>query len=302
MPRLFPLTRALGLVAAAMVAVTCGGPQSGPGPDPPNQPVQNAAPVIQSITIAAASRTEVDTDVDVSAVVQDAETAIANLTFNWTANAGTFIGTGAAVKWRLPAGSTTTPVDVVIRLEVVERYASFSATGAPITAENRVSRDAAASFRVHDSRAEISKITVRFLVDLFGNSSVSPDAAVVDFWDGCGGKAAEREETRVNRNLFVILEASAQVQNITFRGADDADVVANCRWRDRVIANGSTGVSQGACLLTAVYRASRWWLCESSVDKTGLFTRTCDDGTSSCVPSGSSASYRYRRWRDLEVR
>jgi len=40
-------------------------------------------------------------------------------------------------------------------------------------------------------------------------------------------------------------------------------------------------------LLTAVYRASRWWLCESSVDKTGLFTRTCDDGTSSCVPSGS---------------
>ncbi|HEX5216980.1 MAG TPA: hypothetical protein VFV98_16070 [Vicinamibacterales bacterium] len=299
MRRRFSGWRAPSLFAAAMIAVTCGGPPS--TPDPPNQPVQNAAPVIQSITVAAASRTEVDTDVDVSAAVQDAETAIANLTFNWTANAGTFTGTGAAVKWRLPAGSTT-PVDVAIRLEVVERYASFSSTGAPITAENRVSRDAAASFRVHDSRAEISKITVRFLVDLFGNSAVSPEACLVDFWDGCGGKAAELGDIRVNRNLFVVLEASAQVQSITFRGPDDADVVATCRWRDRVIANGSTGVSQGPCLLTAVYRASRWWLCESTVDKTGLFTRTCDDGTSSCVPSGSSASYRYRRWRDLEVR
>ena len=68
---------------------------------------------------------------------------------------------------------------------------------------------------------------------------------------------------------------------------------------DQPMPGGDFG---STCLLTAVYRASRWWLCESSVDKTGLFTRTCDDGTSSCVPSGSSASYRYRRWRDLEVR
>ena len=298
MPRRFPGWRALALSAAVTAAVTCGGSSGPTPPDPPNQPVQNAAPVIQSITVAAASRTEADTDVDVSAVVQDAETAIANLTFNWTANAGTFTGTGAAVKWRLPAGSTSIPVDVVVRLEVVERYASFSPTGAPITAENRVARDASSSFRAHDSRAEISRITVRFLVDLFGNSAVSAEACVVDFWDGCGGKAAELADVRMNRDLFVILEASAQVQNITFRGADDADVVAACRWRDRVIANGSTGVSQGLCLLTAVYRAQRWWLCESSVDKTGLFTRTCDDGTSSCVPASSTASYRYRRWRD----
>ena len=293
----FPLCRGGWLFAAVIAAVTCGSP-SGPS-DPPNQPVQNAAPVIQSITVAAASRTEADTDVDVSAVVQDAETAIANLTFNWTANAGTFTGSGAAVKWRLPAGTTSVPVDVQIRLEVVERYASFDASGAAITAENRVARDAAATFRAHDSRAEISRITVRFLVDLFGNSAVSPEACLVDFWDGCGGKAAELGDIRVNRDLFVVLEASAQVQSITFRGADDADVVAACRWRDRVIANGSTGVSQGPCLLTAVYRAQRWWLCESTVDKTGLFTRTCDDGTSSCVPSGSTASYRYRRWREL---
>jgi len=296
-----PLTsrlRELGLIAAVMMAMTCGSTPSGPTPPDTPDPVQNAAPVIQSITIAAASRTEVDTDVDVSAAVQDAETAVANLTFNWTANAGTFIGSGAAVKWRLPAGSAPTPVDVLIRLEVVERYNTVSSTGATVTAEHRVTRDANAAFRVHDSRAEISNITVRFLVDLFGNSAVSPEACLVDFWDGCGGKAAELSDIRTNRQLFVVLEASAQVQNITFRGADDADVAAACRWRDRVIANGSTGVSQGLCLLTAVYRANRWWLCESSVDKTGLFTRTCDDGTSSCVPSASLNSYRYRSWRD----
>jgi len=287
--------RRVFLPIGLLLACACGGSSSGPGPTP-TVPVQNAAPVIQNLTAATPSgRTEADTDIDISTTVTDAETAVASLTLNWTASAGTITGTGSVVKWRLTSGTATTPVDVVIRLEVVERYANYTDAGTPITSEHRVTREI--SFRAFDSRSEISRIAVRFLRDLFGNSAVSPETAVADFWDGCGGKQAELEETRLNRQLFVILEASASVQSITFTGADDADVVAMCRWRDRVLRNGSTGVSQGACLLHAVFRQDRWWLCQSTVDRTGefsLFTRTCDDGTASCIPPSAVNSYRYR--------
>lgn len=243
----------------------------------------NTAPVIQSVTpTVPAGRLEPNTDVDVAAVVQDLETLPVNLTYNWTANVGTFTGTGASVKWRLPSGLITVPTTVVIKLEVVERYANYDAKGQAITSENRVTKDAQ-SFVVHDSVGEISAITVRFLRDLFGNSSVSPEACLVDFWDGCGGKNAELGDIKVNRQLFVILTAEASVESVTFKTQNSAGVVAFCRWRDRVIANGAEGVSQGPCLLTAVYENNRWWLCDSSVDH-GLFTRNCTDGTNSCIP------------------
>ena len=33
----------------------------------------------------------------------DAETPVSDLTFEWTADAGTFTGTGSSVKWKAPA-------------------------------------------------------------------------------------------------------------------------------------------------------------------------------------------------------
>ena len=42
-----------------------------------------------------------------TATVRDAETPVAQLKYEWKADAGTFTGEGASVKWRAPKGATT---------------------------------------------------------------------------------------------------------------------------------------------------------------------------------------------------
>jgi hypothetical protein len=266
-----------------MMSASCDKGPTNPSPPIINPPVQNASPVIVSLSVdVPLERLEVDRDVAVAADVRDAETASSALTYVWTASAGTIAGAGPTATWRLPKGSTTTPATVTIGLQVVERYANYDAAGQAITSENRVSATGA-PFVVHDSVAEISTIAVRFLKDLFGNSSVSPEACLVDFWDGCGGKAAELSDIKTNRQLFVVLSAEARIENVSFRNPNFADIAAFCRWHDRVIQNGATGVTQGGCVLTAVYQNDRWWLCDSSFNPEIGF-RVCDDGTKSCIP------------------
>ena len=126
------------------------------------------------------------------------------------------------------------------------------------------------SFRVHDSVAEISKMSVKFLVDDFGNSNVAPDACLVDFWDGCPGKGKELSDIKNNRANFLLLGATATVNSVTFNGDRTfADVTVACAFHDRHLPTGLEGTSSGNCLLTAVYQQNRWWLCDSS------FSGTC---------------------------
>lgn len=236
-------------------------PAATPTPTP-SQPVVNAPPVIQSITVGT-TRAEVGQDVTLTAAVADAETPVDKLSFVWTAPVGQFSGSGATVTWRLPQGAAATPVDVAATLQVVEQYQDVDSAGRPITRENRVSADAA-PIRVHDSPAEIATISIRFLVDYFGNSSVSPDTCLGDFSDNCRGKADERNDIEANRRNFVILSAAAHVDSIAFDSAmTSADVVAPCTFHDKRLDTGALGTSDGDCLLTAVYENRRWWLCES---------------------------------------
>jgi hypothetical protein len=243
----------------------CGGPPAGPTPPPPPPPppvVVNTAPVIRSIRVAA-SRVEVDQDVDVTAEVEDAETNPDQLTYEWTATAGTFTGSGRSVTWRLPKGATETPVNVTVSLVVVERYTEV-ANSLVLTRENRVTQSAA-PFRAHDSDAELRQISIEFLVYLFGNSSVTPPACLVDFSDSCQGKQAELQDIENNRRTFVILSAHATVASVSISGDRmSADVIAPCTFRDREIATGREATSTGDCYLTAVYERERWWLCSSS--------------------------------------
>jgi hypothetical protein len=224
--------------------------------------VVNTAPVIRSIRVAA-SRVEVDQDVDVTAEVEDAETNPDQLTYEWTATAGTFTGSGRSVTWRLPKGATETPVNVTVSLVVVERYTEV-ANSLVLTRENRVTQSAA-PFRAHDSDAELRQISIEFLVYLFGNSSVTPPACLVDFSDSCQGKQAELQDIENNRRTFVILSAHATVASVSISGDRmSADVIAPCTFRDREIATGREATSTGDCYLTAVYERERWWLCSSS--------------------------------------
>jgi hypothetical protein len=225
-------------------------------------------PVIKTMTVAV-SRAEVDQNVAVSAVVEEAEVPVGQLAFAWSANAGTFSGAGPNVTWRLPKGAATTPLDVVISLTVTERWVDAFADGS--TASHTLEATmATAPIRAHDSVAELTKMSVSFLVDKFGNSSVPPGACLVDFSDTCAkGKSDEMSDIVNNRATFVLLSAQAAVTSIGFNGnRTAAEVVAACTFRDRKISNGDLGMAQGDCLLTAIYEQGRWWLCTSNFNAT----------------------------------
>jgi hypothetical protein len=254
------------LVTTALGGWTaCGGSPAGPTPPPPPPPpppVVNNAPVIRSIRVAL-SRVEVDQEVEVTAEVEDAETNPDQLTYEWSATAGTFTGTGRTVRWWLPKGATETPVNVTVSLTVVERYTEV-VNSIVLTREQRITQSAA-PFRAHDSDAELRKISIEFLVHLFGNSTISPSACLVDFSDSCRGKQDELQDIEHNRKTFVILSAQATVASVSISSDRmSADVIAPCIFRDREIATGHEATSSGDCYLTAVYERDRWWLCSSS--------------------------------------
>jgi hypothetical protein len=220
--------------------------------------------VINSITLSPTTRTEVDSDVTVTASVTDAETPVSNLQFTWSAPIGQFTGSGPVVKWRVPKGSTTTPVDITIKLDVTETYTSYDATGKGFPATNKVSASAA-PIRVHDSVKEISTMAVHFLVDLFGNSGITPQACVVDFWDGCAGKNQELGEIVTNRQTRILISAQATVTKVVFDSdMTHAAVEAPCSFHDKDAVTGVPANPTGNCELTAQYHNGRWWLCVSS--------------------------------------
>jgi hypothetical protein len=269
-------------MAAAAGAGSCGAtaPATPTPPPPPIAPPPNAAPQIQSLTLSVA-RVEVDTDVDVTVVVSDAETAVDQLGYEWTASVGSFSGSGRAVKWRLPKGAVTTPVNATITVTVTEPYQALDGTTI-VTRQHRVPRESD-PVRVHDSPAEVSRMVLTFLVDYFGNSSVGPDACVVDFSDTCPGKEEERRDIETNRREFFIFSATASIGSISFNGAmTTSEVAAPCEFRDRHLSDGREGTSRGTCVLTAVYHDNRWWLC------TSRFLGTCG----SCIMGSRPMSMR----------
>src|SRR3982751_392510 len=109
MPSRFP-TRSW-LISSLLVAVvvwssacTDSKPPPSPTPTPPPPP-PNTEPVIVSLT-ASGPRVDADADVTLTAVVQDAETPLDQLTYQWSSTpiGGDFIGSGAQIHWRAPHG------------------------------------------------------------------------------------------------------------------------------------------------------------------------------------------------------
>lgn len=267
-------TRALSLAALALAIlgagsmVGCGSSPMSPGPvtSPPSTP-PNAPPVIESI-VASAVRAEVDTEVTVTATVRDAETPVAQLKFEWKADAGTFSGEGASVKWRAPKDAATA-ADYTIRLTVTETYGTPNASGG--TQQNVVNGTSPA-IRVHDSPKELGVLGMTFLAD-FANSSVSPSTCVRDFSDSCPGKLEEKGDIEWNREHVAILNSSLRLRNVRVApNGMTADMTVACSFTSRIVkceprdnkcAVGQVGTVAGDCLLTGVYEQQRWWLCDS---------------------------------------
>src|SRR3954470_9390695 len=196
----------LSTIAALVVATiayssACGGSTVSPTPTPQPPPTPNAEPVIVSLT-ASGPRVDADADLTLTAVVQDAETPLDQLTYQWSSTpiGGDFIGSGAQIRWRAPHGQTT-PALYSIKLTVVEKYVS---AGQP--AQHEVSK--AVDVHYNDSPAEVRRIGMRFLTELFPDFTVAPPAAVQDFTDSCPGKFAELSDVTNNRKEFHILSGA----------------------------------------------------------------------------------------------
>jgi hypothetical protein len=266
---------AAAVFAAALAAAQCGGnsPTAPTGPTgppvppiapppPPLPPPPNTAPTIGGITLSS-ERADVDQEITVTALVTDEETPVDQLAYEWTADGGSFNGTGREVRWRAPDRDTKSPAEYGLKLTVTERYEVRNEDESWETKEQTAS--ATATVRFNNNRKEVSDIAGEFITD-FANSNVSPQACVRNFSDRlCGrGKAEELQDIVNNRNRYVIVSSSWAITDIRFNDAKDAaDITARCEFVSTVRATGAREVARGTCLLTAVYDDWRWWLCDS---------------------------------------
>jgi hypothetical protein len=219
-------------------------------------PVTNTPPVIDSVTVDV-THVEAEDEVQLTAVVRDAETAVGQLTYTWAIapSRGTLVGSGAQVRWRAPKGATT-PDQYTFTLTVTERY-----TSAGVQKTNEVS--ASVQTRYNDSIPEISNLVTVFLND-FGNDSISPEQCVRDFSDSCSGKAAELQDVKDVRAQFINMGTTLGTPNVTLNNSRTfADVFVSCEFLSRSRTTGIVGTAKGTCILTAVYEGFRWWLCSS---------------------------------------
>ncbi|HYT66320.1 MAG TPA: PKD domain-containing protein [Vicinamibacterales bacterium] len=276
-------------IASAALFVACGG--STPGSPTPGgnggggggviTPPPNTPPVVKSI-VAADTRVEVGTPVTLTATVEDLETPVANLTYAWTADNGTFSGTGAMVTWT-PGAAAKTPGDFVLTLTVTEKYTSGSTE-----AENKAT--GTVTVHVNNSPKELQELSLRFLGD-FANSKISAEKCVSEFSDATSkcadGKKDELEDVRRNRHDYEMIGSTLRHTSLSITSSRmNATVHTFCSFTVKVISAdpldivcqggkcplGSQGTATGDCWTTNVYEQGRWWLCESHF--TGLPTLT----------------------------
>ena len=253
------------LTASLGATLSCGSSPMSPAPPPPTP---NAPPIIRGIEIEPA-RIELNEDVTVRATVEDAETPVESLIYEWSADGGTFTGEGASVTWRPPADAGT-PASFTLRLTVRERYGPPNATGGQ--AEHRVTGESP-PVRVHDSSRELREMSLRFL-ELFADSNRSPDECVEEFSDSCRGKQSEREDIEDNRRYYEIRSASFDFDDLEIEpDRMFARMFVDCEFRSRYrrcppedpsCVVGSVEEVRGVCRLTAIYENDRWWLCDSN--------------------------------------
>jgi len=210
---------------------------------------------------------EADEEVTLTAVVDDAETPVDQLAYEWSAKPvnGSFTGTGRQVKWKAPHLQSTPDV-YTLTLTVAENYTQNGQS-----LQNKAS--ASVDVRYNDSYREIRDIGMRFLTALFPDYSVSADQAVQDFSDSCIGKTWEHDDVANNRKNFHILSGTYDVSSIDLNADKTFGTTKGvCVFHDIPVATGKEEVVTGVCTLTSVYDNWKWYLCESSFEGTSVAT------------------------------
>jgi len=236
--------------------------------------VVSAAPAITAI-VAKGTRSNEPAQfadlaelIDITATVQDPDTPLDELKFEWSAEAGTFSGTGPVVKWLAPAAGPT-PLQVRITVAVSDP-------------SNRVEGSTIVS--LHDSVKEVGDMARRFLLDFSDSTIKDPDAVLRDFSRSArceGGRSAEKEDVEKNREHYQILDSSVGDASVTFQFAGrpcgalasppdgDACAAVPTRWRSLCLKTfdectaGDIGTIAGTDFVTAVFEQSQWRLCAS---------------------------------------
>jgi hypothetical protein len=268
--------RRAACILLALVMTGCGDGPTKPGPvvdPPPPPPVNNTAPTITSITVQGSRRNQpanfadLSETIAVTAAVTDAETAVEQLQYTWSATLGTFTGNGARVSWVAPAAAAT-PASVTITLDLVERFGNNQ--------ENKVTRTATVA--LHDSTKEVGDMSVRFLTE-FSKPQTNRDWRDVmrDFKaSACpdpGEVELERADVENHYNNFFMHNYEIDPPRVTtdFGGSciegvkGDACVSIGVMWESTNLANNIRARTKGTDYLTAVFAAgeNRWWLCSS---------------------------------------
>jgi hypothetical protein len=268
------------------VAVACGAPPAGPGPNPgpdppPPPPPSNALPVIESVRVQGsrsrqpANFADVGETIAITAQVRDAETAVDQLTYTWTAPAGTFAGTGASVTWTAPQ-VVDSAAAVTITLKVTEK---FGFPGVPPAFEQ--SQTAEASVSLHDSVKEVGGMARQFLLE-FSDSNLRDVGFVMRNFarNRCPQPSevdSETDDVTRNRRERRITDYSvgAPATAVNFGGfcpfrnkRGDACAVVPVFWADIDLATNKAGSTRGNGVIAAAYSADdkRWWLCASDYE------------------------------------
>jgi hypothetical protein len=224
-------------------------------------PAPTAAPVIRSIAGRGRRPAEPPNFADhgetiqMTAVVEDADTPAAQLVFEWQACGGTFTGTGAQVDWQAP---TTGVLPPLCNVELAVSDGS-----------NRVTQTV--GIRLHNSVTEVRDLAVEFLTE-FADSSIPAATTVRNFSDSCAGKADELKDVTNNRNTRKINSHTygTPTVSVTFGGvcayrsrSADACFSMPVEWRSTILPGGAPEIARGTSHITAIYANSRWWLCNS---------------------------------------
>ena len=254
---------------AAGVLVVLGAACNGPTtPPPPPPPVVGpaTAPVIRAIAVPS-SRVEAGQDITMTAIVEDAETPLSQLTYQWVASAGTITGSGTTATWTMPRGIKA-GVNVSITLTIVDTYDAVENN--QVVKRQFIVVGTSTPFRVHDSTAETKELGRKFLIDLFGNSGVPPDDCMVDFTEVCAnrpeGKNEELKQVRAHRQSFIVYRATMLAQRVDWGGSDTGAVHNAVLYDDQEIGKPPKLPTCGDFITTVIYVGGRWWICESLFD------------------------------------
>jgi hypothetical protein len=246
-------------------------------------PTSNAPPVIGSIVVQGRvgpreppGFASLDETVAVSATVTDVDTPVSQLAFGWSADTGTFNGSGPNVTWTAPH-TFATPGTVLLTLSVSERSPAPNDPSAPSTGGNAVSR--AVPVRLHDSLREIGDLATDFLVGF----SKQLDAAYVvrNFASDCAGAAAELSDVQKDNQQFTITSYTigTPLTTIVFTGAagcpfrgvfGDACAQVPVEWHSTNKLTNTAGVAKGIDQVTAVLENDQWVLCASDFNSSAV--------------------------------